>query len=254
MSKSKREKIPKRLIFGAIGSVFLALAVSVGVFVYFFADFDRPQTIVVPSLVGIDESDISDFEDFSIRRQYVNSDVARRGIIISQSPHGSTKKKKTGAKHVIDVTVSLGKEEIYMPKLESLDESDACTILRQMGLKMRIVPIYSNGGQQDDKVLSTYPKADSLLDKGQTVTLFVSRERTESAVVVNDYTSLSRERACFEIESQGLCVGNIALEYSSEIPKGYVISQSLPEGTRVTRGSRVDLRVSAGEEFYENVD
>jgi beta-lactam-binding protein with PASTA domain len=51
------------------------------------------------------------------------------------------------------------------------------------------------------------------------------------------------------ITDAGLVVGTITIEYSSTVPSGYLISQSLEAGIEVGEGTTVDLVVSAGPQM-----
>lgn len=251
MSKNRNneKRISRGLVASAIVSVLLAIAVSLGVFSYFFVDFRKSESISVPDLVGKRAEDIPPLADFKIRKQYVSSDSVERGIVISQSPTANSRKKRLNEKHIIDLVVSLGKEELYMPSLDGEDCALACSRLRSMGMRVRVVPIYFRCDEisESDIVQSTSPRANAPLQKGDTVTLFVNRVERIKTVSVKNYNGFMIEEACLDIMSQGLSVGDISLEYSNEAGEGTVIFQSLPEGALVLEGSIINLTVSQGE-------
>ncbi len=255
MSKNRNneKRIWGGLVASAIVSVLLAIAVSLGVFSYFFVDFEKSESITVPDLVGKRADDIPPLADFKIRKQYVSSDAVERGVVISQSPTANSRKKRLNEKHIIDLVVSLGKEELYMPSLDGEDFALACAKLRSLGMRVRVVPIYFSREELDtgDLVQSTTPLADTPLREGDTVTLFVSRFEKIKTISVKNYNGYIIEEACLDIMAQGLLVGDISLEYSSEADEGTVIFQSLPEGALVLEGSIINLTVSQGEDFLD---
>ncbi len=81
------------------------------------------------------------------------------------------------------------------------------------------------------------------------VTITVTSEiadPTDVPDVVMDGT-LSREDAEAAITAAGLLVGSVTFNYSSTVPEGHVISQSIPAGTTVPGGvTAVDIVVSQG--------
>lgn len=91
------------------------------------------------------------------------------------------------------------------------------------------------------------------VDDGTKVTIVVSMG--EEKISVPDVTGLSEVAAEEKIKESGLKVGNITTQYSSVVDAGYVISQTVRNGKKVKKGSKVGLVVSQGPEpVYEEPD
>jgi eukaryotic-like serine/threonine-protein kinase len=73
-------------------------------------------------------------------------------------------------------------------------------------------------------------------------------------VSVPDVVGLTEEQAESQLEAQGLEVGDVTEESSSEVEAGLIIRQRPGEDTMVPEGSDVDLWVSTGEEMTEVPD
>lgn len=91
------------------------------------------------------------------------------------------------------------------------------------------------------------------VDEGTKVTIVVSKG--EEKVSVPDVTGLSETAAKEKIKQSGLKVGNVTTQYSSGVDAGYVISQTVKNGKKVKKGSKVGIVVSQGPEpVYEEPD
>jgi beta-lactam-binding protein with PASTA domain/tRNA A-37 threonylcarbamoyl transferase component Bud32 len=95
-------------------------------------------------------------------------------------------------------------------------------------------------------VLSTDPPPNSLVKKGDTVTLKVAvAPPVQRVAVPSDLTGISSASAQSILQGQGL-TATIVSKASSTVQKGYVISTNPTKGTKVPLGSAVTLNVSSG--------
>jgi serine/threonine-protein kinase len=96
-------------------------------------------------------------------------------------------------------------------------------------------------------VLSTDPPANSLVKKGDTVTLKVAvPPKVGKVAVPSGLTGISVADAQSILQGQGL-TGTVVPKASSSVQKGYVISTSPGSGSKVPLGSSVTLTVSSGQ-------
>ena len=96
-------------------------------------------------------------------------------------------------------------------------------------------------------VLSTDPPANSLVKKGDTVTLKVAvAPNVHKVAVPSGLTDISVADAQSMLQGQGL-TGTVVTKSSSSVQKGFVISTSPGSGTKVPLGSSVTLTVSSGQ-------
>ena len=93
-------------------------------------------------------------------------------------------------------------------------------------------------------MIRTDPGADNAIDRGSTVTVFVSTGA--KLVAVPDVTGLQRDEAKQQLSDKGF---NVVVEQkSSDQPSGQVVSQSPGGGQQVDEGSTVTIFVSNGEQ------
>ena len=250
-TKSNKKTIKKLAVF-ALLSVIIFILTATAAFVFFFVDLEGAREIIeIPNYVGRRLTDVvaSDRIDFDV--EAVFSSNVPEGEIMSQLPYaGARRKPADGEKYIVKLTVSLGRESQSLPKLEGMSYNAAATALRVLGARIKIVSVYDDKIERDT-VLKTSPKAGDTVLRGDTVTLFVSRNHVNAPIRVKDYTGRAIEQASAEILAQGLCLGEVLHEYSDALPKGAVISQSIAPEMLVAHGSRIDIVVSSGKRVEE---
>jgi serine/threonine-protein kinase len=152
-----------------------------------------------------------------------------------------------GEKCRVRLKVSLGEKREILPNLAGFHYIEAANVLRELGISVRVVPIFGEGGERD-RVLRASPEFGQSVKSGDTVTLFVSRERVKGSVRVGDYAGLEKEEAVSRILSDGLTVSEIVIEYSEKYAVGTVIRQSIKSGASVPYGSEISLTVCGGKD------
>ena len=246
----KENKGLRRLAFGAIASLGVLSLVFGCIFAYFSAElYGGREVMEIPSFVGKRFENVADVDGIRLESELVFSPDVPEGEIISQFPYaGARRKVVRGEKCTVKLTVSAGKQENRLPSLEGYQYTSAAAVLRSMGAEIRILSVYDDE-KEPDVVLHTSPAAGTDIERGDVVTLFVSRRHIHGSVKVKRIVGLPIDEATTEILAQGLTLGEIKQEYSNEYCAGVVISQSVSEGSYVLYGSSVDLTVSAGRKI-----
>ena len=262
MKNKEDKKSLKRPLFAALLSCFFVLLLGLSAFAYFFLDFDGERIVVeVPNFVGKDFSEIErqHLENFVIEKEPIYSSDVKKGKVISQTPEAGSKRVIRGEQGdpiIVKVRVSLGNEELFMPDLCGFDCYEAACRLRELGVTVRFVYVYKNGAEYD-KVVQSSPSAGEPIEKGDRVTLTVSREYIRQAVTVRDFKAMSEQQAIRTLMSDGLVLGKVITVPSSDEYDGIVIGQSIPGGSTVKWGTEIDITVAkAGEAsgFYNGDD
>ncbi|MBE6543658.1 MAG: PASTA domain-containing protein, partial [Ruminococcaceae bacterium] len=94
------------------------------------------------------------------------------------------------------------------------------------------------------------PGAGSLVEYGSTVVLTVSSGSSVEYMKVSDYTGVAEIIAVADVQRY-YRLKSVSYEYSDEIPQGHIISQSVPAGLYVPKGSFISFTISLGKEFVE---
>jgi eukaryotic-like serine/threonine-protein kinase len=137
-----------------------------------------------------------------------------------------------------------GSASFNLPSVAGKTVQQATTKLEADGLVVRTTDQVSS--QKVGTVLSTDPAANSLVKKGDTVTLKVAVGAPVSKVTVpSDLTGITSQDATALLQARGL-TATIVKKASATVQNDYVISTNPSSGTKVDTGSAVILTVSSG--------
>lgn len=134
-------------------------------------------------------------------------------------------------------------ESVYVPNLVGDDLNNAKEALDGLGL-LYSVEYQNSVTEPHNKVLAMKPEANERVNKGETVTLYVSNN---GGVELPNIVLYSEAEATAALEREGFKVVKVS-ELNNEIVKGNVISQEPAGGTLVERGSEVKIVISLGRE------
>lgn len=173
------------------------------------------------------------------------SDTVPEGKVIGTSPEiGSTVAKDSE----VTVYISSGKRKIQIPSVTGNTEEEARTTLEDAGFKVKIgADVYSDS-VPENQVAYTNPKAGAKALPNSTVTIYVSKGKEDTTVSVPDLIGKTKSKAKSLITSKGLVVGSVTSQYSDNIEKGYVMMQSPASGTKVEKGTTINITISLGSQ------
>ncbi len=136
-----------------------------------------------------------------------------------------------------------GDASFNLPNVVGQQAPVATATLRADGLSVKQVQQVSN--DPPGQVISTSPAANSLVKKGDTVTLRVAETPPPIQVTVPDgLTNTTQANAIAILQSAGL--QSAVVNRTSTAQKGTVLSTNPASGTKVNQGSTVTLTVSSG--------
>ena len=227
----------------AVAALLLLAAATAGAW-YFTMGPGSPT--VVPVVVG------QTFAQAQSRLSAAHLDAKRvdafdervgRGLVISANPGAGA---EVGRSTAVVLTVSKGPERYAVPTLVGSTATEAKARLAEKRLTL--------GGSSeayDEKIpagqiVSSTPRAGTQLRRGTAVTIVVSKGR--QPIDVTDYTGKPADQAVAALTDAGLRVDATKQEFSTDVPKGSVISQS-PATSTLFRGDQVTLVVSKGPEM-----
>ena len=172
-----------------------------------------------------------------------SSDDYAEGEIVSQDVE---KGEKVDKNTTVKVVISSGKGSVPVPDVSGKFSDDATSKLEAEGFKVSTDYKYSDTVAQG-KVVETAPSAGTSAQKGETVTIYLSRgpEGTEMPNLIGQ----TEEQAKSTLNSMG-CSVNVNTEYNTTQEAGKVVGQSIDPGVRVTSGTTVTIAISKGEPSY----
>ncbi len=172
-----------------------------------------------------------------------SSDDYAEGEIVSQDVE---KGEKVDKNTTVKVVISSGKGSVPVPDVSGKSSDDATSKLEAEEFKVSTDYKYSDTVAQG-KVVETAPSAGTSAQKGETVTIYLSRgpEGTEMPNLIGQ----TEEQAKSTLNSMG-CSVNVNTEYNTTQEAGKVVGQSIDPGVRVTSGTTVTIAISKGEPSY----
>lgn len=247
-------------VAAAVAAVAIILLFIVGMVIFlknFLFPNDTKEEYEVPTLLGRTVEELENNKailgDFTLEiGDIVYSEEYEEGKICEQTPEAGSMVQK--GKMVIRVNISGGVDSMYMPTVEGWDAREALLLLQEeMGLKVEQEREYSPT-ITEGYVISQTPMPDTRVEKGQVVTIVISRgpETSEAPQATVPYLiGIRLEDAELQLPSLGLTRGRVDEEFSDKYPEGYVIWQSINPYEEVDRGTVIDLKVSKGPEVTE---
>ena len=135
-------------------------------------------------------------------------------------------------------------EEIKVPNFVGRTFEEAQALAQETSLEIaRGEDVYSPD-QEEGKITSQNPTADSVVSPGKLITVYVSKGKKDGVVpkiVGMDYKGASEYLKTFGFE-----LGIVKTE-SSTLPENVIIEQSVEEGSTASKGTKIDVTVSDGK-------
>lgn len=216
--------------------------------------FAQAPEYTVPDLLGYTLEELEQNKtilgDFFIQEGPVKkSDEYPEGQICEQNPAPNTTVRE--GSRTITVNVSGGEDKMYMPNVSTWEARQALDKLQnEMGLKVKQEEDFSETITQG-YVISQTPQEDTWVDRGDEVTIVISKGPEIPTATVTRFLNVPIEQARDQIEQLGLKVGKVDEYYSDEYAEGRVMWQSIEPTTQVDKGTTIDLWVSKGPEEPE---
>ncbi len=172
-----------------------------------------------------------------------NSDTVEEGMVINTDPSAGSAASK-GASVTLIISDGPAVKEVKVPDITGLTESKAVERLEDNELKAGDISYEASDSVSKGMVIRQDPAAGEKVEENSSVSFTVS-SGSESVEVPNViYMSLSEAKSA--LSSAGLEVGTVSEDYSEESDKDVVISQSTKGGSKIRKGSKVDIVIGKG--------
>ncbi len=145
---------------------------------------------------------------------------------------------------VVTMQVLTWGRTVVVPNLVGKDMVAAISLAEQAGLHVKV-----RGEAQDplvgkDQVARQDPPEGTRVKEGQSIGVFVNRDRKDLGVPTVEGETLRKAEVA--LRQQGLRVGEVSRVHSEKAGKEVVLVQHPPPHTLLGRGEKVDLLVSLG--------
>ena len=157
-----------------------------------------------------------------------------------QTPIAGTKLRKG---ETVDIWVSKGAQPVSLANFKGWTAKQVQAWLKQNSLT-GLQNFGKSGSVAAGKVFKQDPAAGTPVGSGDTVSYWVSSGKP--LVPVPDLGNDTQSDAQSALAAVGLALGTVTTETSTTVPAGQIVSQQPLAGTKVTKGSTVDVVVSSG--------
>ncbi|MBR3611551.1 MAG: Stk1 family PASTA domain-containing Ser/Thr kinase [Oscillospiraceae bacterium] len=251
--KIKDEQVRNAPVVPVLMGITIAFIVVAIIFVIGIMAMVRPFEEVpdttAPELIGMDINEaMKKYSGFDIivessafHEQY------EKDIIYDQSVKGGMTVKE-GAK--IKVKISSGIQYFSLADYANFEENQVYKILTDNEIEFNTVTEY-NDTIPEGYVIRTEPGADTQVDTGTVVVIFVSMGAKETYTTVPDVRNYRLEDARMILNSHGIRIGNVT-RVDSERESTTVLDQSLAVGSQVPSGTTIDLTIVRERETEQN--
>ena len=258
--REEQERSRNRIAIIAIIICAVLAIVSIGVFLILWLGGrnTEPTTLRVPNIVGENYHTVDVAPEFRlVLLEEVFDEKAEAGTILEQEPAGGSVIAVEDERNIF-VTVSMGAE----PKVGIMSDltdypqvfAEANIDKMEMDLKIIIEEEYHDTIEAG-KVTRTEPAADTPLEVGQTIVLYISLGKEIKTGAMPNVLDVPQSAAEDTLNRQELDL-EIEIEeiYDSEIEKGNVVKTDPKLGDPLKTGQTVTLYISKGPELKEMPD
>ncbi len=213
----------------------------------------QPKEFEIPVLVGDTVENVKEKYkdlkiDFVIDEEIFDNDNPA-GTIVSHDPLAGMNVKLPVK---IRLVVSKGPKEITLSRYIDKEYRQAELEIKNLGLKCTKVEEF-NEEVPEGYVIAQDPLPDTEVKAGWEVILTVSKGADEEFALVPNLKGCTEAEAKAKLADSDLVLGGIIRKASSE-KEGIVIDQSHPEGSELSKKSKVVITVSKGNSAEEKPD
>lgn len=152
----------------------------------------------------------------------------------------------------LEVVVSGGIRQIYVPGLAGSSEKKALEKLEEEGFRYKVVKEWSDNAEAEGTVIRTSPSDGTRCDKGTEITVYISKGVNPASIekkvtyVVEDYTNKAVDEVKEILARYGIELNYTDQAESDEVAENHIISQSTPVGKQLVSGDTVTVVMSLG--------
>ncbi len=251
--KIKDEQVRNAPVVPVLTGITIAFIVVAIIFVIGIMAMVRPFEEVpdttAPELIGMDINEaMKKYSGFNIVIESSSfHDQYDKDIIYDQSVNKGMIVKE-GA--TIKVKISSGIQYFSLSDYRNFEENQVYKILTDNEIEFNTVTEY-NDEIPEGYVIKTEPGADTQVDTGTVVVVYVSMGAENIYTTVPKVTGYTLEDARMILNSAGIRIGSVE-RVEADGQSTEVLSQSLAEGTTVSSGSTISLVIVKEKESNEN--
>lgn len=200
------------------------------------------NTTKVPQIKGLTQEQAQSMlesEGLAYEFETTESNEGEPGQVVSTTPAIGSEVQKGD-------TITVYIRESQLPSLWGMTADEAEKQIKNAGyVPSRGSDVYSDK-TEEGKVAYTEPKQGEVVAAGSTITYHISKG--PELVKVPDLLNKTKSQAKSALKKVGLELGKTSSSYSDNFEKNKVCVQSKAYGTKVKKGTTVDITLSLGQE------
>lgn len=246
--QKKRIRINKVKLAAIVLALICAIPVSQLV-LSAIENFTTAKEVTVPYLIGKTVEEASaELDKLNLKLEIgdeISSTEFNAGEIVSQDPKAEMTVKEG---YPVIVSISKGKvKEGTVPNVVNKTAKDAQFVLESYGYKLGNIT-QENSDMPKDVVIRQTPDAGTKADPGSRVDIVVSLGSAVEQVEMPDVKGKDIDMAKEELEKVGLTIGSVGYEMSAAYELNAVMWQQYEPGTKVDKGTAVNLKISTADQ------
>lgn len=203
---------------------------------------EQKKTKKVPQIKGLTQEQAQSMlesEGFAYEFETTETSEVEPGQVASTTP-------AIGSEVQEGDTITVYIRESQLPSLWGMTADEAEKEIRNAGyVPKRGSDVFSEK-TEEGKVAYTEPKQGAAVAAGSTITYHISKGA--ELVKVPDLLNKTKSQAKSALKKAGLALGKTSSSYSDNFEKNKVCVQSKSYGTKVKKGTTVDITLSLGQE------
>ncbi len=211
--------------------------------------FEEVPDTTAPNLVGMDiEEAKKQYSKFNIEvESSAFHDSYDKDVIYYQNvkPGMTVKEKST-----IKVKISSGVQSFSLTDYTNFEENQVYAILTDNDIEFTTITEY-NDDIPEGYVIKTEPGADTVVDSGTVVIIYVSMGPKTTYATVPNVLGYKLNDAKLMLNSAGIKIGSVTRVDSTQAGS-VILNQSLSAGTQVQRGTTIDLVIAMERDSEAN--
>ena len=211
--------------------------------------FEEVPDTTAPNLVGMDiEEAKKQYSKFNIEvESSAFHDSYDKDVIYYQNvkPGMTVKEKST-----IKVKISSGVQSFSLADYTNFEENQVYAILTDNDIEFTTITEY-NDDIPEGYVIKTEPGADTVVDSGTVVIIYVSMGPKTTYATVPNVLGYKLNDAKLMLNSAGIKIGSVTRVDSTQAGS-VILNQSLSAGTQVQRGTTIDLVIAIERDSEAN--
>ena len=211
--------------------------------------FEEVPDTTAPNLVGMDieeaKKQYSTF-DIEVESSAFHDSYGKDVIYYQDVKPGMTVKERS----TIKVKISSGVQSLTLANYENFEENQVYAILTDNEIEFTTVTEY-NDDIPEGYVIRTEPGADTVVDSGTVVIIYVSMGPKTTYATVPNVLGYKLNDAKLMLNSAGIKIGSVTRVDSTQAGT-VILDQSLAAGTQVQKGTTIDLVIAMERDSEEN--